>query len=415
MNQPIRSSLVALAVAGLGSALPTAIVPLKADVGEFSIGFVFGVALAFYFVVWERLSNLATIALFICVCTAAFPAAEYAAMKLETLFPVNGSMGSARLDIPMPVFFGAGCVGAFLVLAAGLFVYGPRTINWKSLGMVLLWSIGGGFLGVLGGGADGILTHGTYNKMLLLFLIWQPGAAVLLGLLLNRERKVLAPSSASVSIADGAPRAQVNRSILVVGGLFFACILGYLGFLIFRTIHSARVASDRAAAYKRAAAEAPSAVNLPRIEPLTTAQAFILREIAGRYPWAPMSIPSFGEWPPFINYLVGYTATKEPPPATSVQRIVAVGVTQLPNAEWARYRVKYPQPNIAIDSPLSLTKVTKFGQTLVQNTYMRYSDGRGTLCFLWPSGNFVVSVCYETPQVDEEFVKQYLEKYPSSL
>jgi hypothetical protein len=71
--------------------------------------------------------------------------------------------------------------------------------------------------------------------------------------------------------------------------------------------------------------------------------------------------------------------------------------------------------NIAIDSPQSLTKVTKFSQTIVQNASMRYPNGDGTLCFLWPGGNLVVSVCYETPKVDEEFLKQYLEKYPSSL
>src|SRR5260370_32585633 len=146
MNQPIRSSLVALAVAGLCSALPTAAVTLKADFAEFSVGFVFGVALAFYFVVWERYSNPAKIALFIIVCTAAFPAAQHSAWELYRDFPSKLSMGSARLDIPMPVFFGAGCAGAFLVLAAGLFLFGPRNIDWKSLGMGLLWSIGGGFL-----------------------------------------------------------------------------------------------------------------------------------------------------------------------------------------------------------------------------------------------------------------------------
>jgi hypothetical protein len=177
---------------------------------------------------------------------------------------------------------------------------------------------------------------------------------------------------------------------------------------------SARVASDRAAAYKRAVAEAPSPVDLPPLQPLPIEQALIVREINGLYPWAPMSRSSFALWPPAEYYLVGYTATKEPPPA-SIRRIVAVNVTQLPNAEWVRYDVKYPSINIALDSPQSLTKVTKLSQTIVQNTSMRYSNGGGTLCFLWPSSNFVVSVCYETPQVDEEFLKQYLEKYPSSL
>jgi len=46
---------------------------------------------------------------------------------------------------------------------------------------------------------------------------------------------------------------------------------------------------------------------------------------------------------------------------------------------------------------------------------MRYPNGEGTLCFRWPSSMFAISVCYETPQVDEEFIRQYLAKYPSSL
>ncbi len=417
MNQPTRSSFVLLAAAGLVSAAFTLVDPFKADVAQFAVGFVFGAALAVYFAIYEGHRNPAKIAAFICACTAAFPLSESAAFRLVELFHVNGSMGSARLDIPMPVFFGAGFMGAFPVLAAGVFLFGRRNMTWASLGKALLWSIGGGFLGVVGGGADGFLTHGTYHKMLLLFLIWQPGAAVLLGLLLNREREALAASSSSISKADGSPTVKVNRGILVMAGFFFACILGYLGFLVFRTIHSARVASDRAAAYKRFVAEAPSAVDLPRVEPLTPAQALILREIAGLYPWAPMSSSSdrLGPLsPPAVTYSVGYTATKDPP-LESLRRIVAVNVTQLPNTDWARYDVKYPPMNIAIDSPQSLTKVTKFSQTIVQNASMRYPNGDGTLCFLWPGGNFVVSVCYETPKVDEEFLKQYLEKYPSSL
>src|ERR1700730_18661968 len=122
-------------------------------------------------------------------------------------------MGSAKLDIPVPVFLGAGFVGAFLVLASGMFLFGPRNITWESLGRGLLWSIGGGLLGVVAGGADGIRTHGTYHEMFLLFLIWQPAAAALLGLSLSRERRVLATPSTSVP-TDGTLKVTVNRGIL---------------------------------------------------------------------------------------------------------------------------------------------------------------------------------------------------------
>jgi len=416
MNQRTRNSLVLLAATGLASAVLTLVAPFKTDFAEFTVGFVFGVAVAVYFVFYEGHRNPAKIAAFVCVCTAAFPLSESVAFRLVEIFHVNGSMGSARLDIPMPVFLGAGFMGALPVLAGGMFLFGPRNMSWASLGKVLLWSIGGGFLGVVGGGADGILTHGTYNKMRLLFIIWQPGAALLLGMLLIRDREALAVPS-TVGSMDGPTKVQPNRGILVVAGVFFVCLLGFLGQLVFRTVQSQRMIARRDVAYKRFLAEAPSVADLPRTEPLTPEQTLIVGEIAGLYPWAPMANSS-GQLspvsPPAVNYLVDYTATKDPAPL-SVRRIVAVGVTQLPNAEWARYRVKYPLPNVAIDSPQSLTNVSKFGQTIVQNTSMRYPNGDGTLCFLWPSRNFVVSVCYETRQVKEEFLKQYLEKYPSSL
>jgi len=221
MNEPSRNSLVLLAAAGMVSAVFTLVAPFKADVAEFVIGFVFGIALGVYFALYEGHRNPAKIVAFVCLCTAAYPLSESVAFRLVDIFHVNGSTGSARLDIPMPVFFGAGFMGAFPVLAGGMFLFGPRSMSWASLGKVLLWSIGGGFLGVVGGGADGILTHGTYNKMWLLFIIWQTGAAFLLGLLLIRDREAFAAASTSVPM-DGTTKVQANRGILVAAGVFFS-------------------------------------------------------------------------------------------------------------------------------------------------------------------------------------------------
>jgi len=419
MNQRTRNSLMLLAATGLVSAVLTLVAPFKTNFAEFTVGSVFGVAVAVYFVFYEGHHNPAKIAAFVCVCTAAFPLSEFVAFRLVEIFRVNGSMGSARLDIPMPVFFGAGCMGALPILAGGMFLFGPRNISWASLGKVLLWSLGGGFLGVVGGGADGILTQGTYNKMRLLFIIWQPGAALLLGLLLIRDREALAMPSTVGSM--GRPtKTLANRGVLLVAGAFFACVLGFLGYLVFRTVQSQRMIARRDAAYKRFLAEAPPIVGVPRLEPVTLEQAVIDREIGGLYPWLPMSRSS-GQLsaiqPPSVAYSIGYTTMKDPP-IESLQRIVAVTVTQLPSGEWARYRIKYPEypgANPAINSPQSLTNVTKFGQTIVQDASMRYPNGGGTLCFHWPSGNFAISVCYERPEIDEEFLRKYLEKYPSSL
>jgi len=146
-------------------------------------------------------------------------------------------------------------------------------------------------------------------------------------------------------------------------------------------------------------------------------QALIVSQIAGLYPWAPMTAPQAPAapiQPRAIKYSIGYTGTFDPP-VSSIRRIVAVDVEEMPNADWARYNVKYPGLVLAIDFPKAFSRVTKFGQTVVQNAMMRYPDGSGTQEFLWPSGRFVVTVRYETPDVNEEFLRQYLEKYPSSL
>ena len=413
MNQTMKSSVALLASAGLGSALLSMTITSVHNFELLFVGFVFGIVLAGYFVVYEGYRNWAKVIGFVCACTAAYAAAVFFAFWLETNFPDDGfSMSSAKLDIPMSVFFGAGFVGAVIVFSAGVFLFGSRNVGWKSLVKVLLWSIAGGVLGVVGGVADGIRTDGTYHQMLLLFLVWQPGAAVLLGLLLRQERDAFVPTSALLSPLK--PSAIRGRRIVSI--VFFAGVLGFLGFLVTRTIQSARTEARNTAAYKRALAEAPPVPSLPPVKAVPPEQALIVREIGGLSPWAPYSTSNGHLSPPTVTYSVSYGAATKDPPTDSLWRIVAVEVTQMPDADWANYRVKYPQLNIGlVDDPQHLTKITKFGQTIVEDTRMRYPNGEGTLCFLWPSGVFAFSVCYEKPQVDEEFIRQYLAKYPSSL
>jgi hypothetical protein len=417
MNPSVKSSIPLLAIAGLASAGFILSDFIRGDFGQYYVGFTFGLALAIYFVLREGVRNPAKIVAFLAACTAAYEAAVSTAVGLERIFPANGSTGSAGLDIPMPVFFGAGCVGAFIVLAAGIFLFGPREIRWDSFGRALLWCLGGGLLGVLGVGADGLRTRGTYGNYFLLFLIWQPGAAGLLGGLLNRERKLLTMPSQAISSGPENARVRGSRGILIVPWIFFACVFAFLGLSAMHTIQSRRIAAAQDAAYARYRAEAPSSADLPQLETLPLEQALIVAPIAGLYPWAPMTntvAPAAPIQPRAIKYSIGYTAIPDPPPV-SVRRLIAVEVEQLPNADWALYKVKYPPLNMPLFSPQSLSRVTKFGQTVVQNTRMRYPDGGGTLSFLWPSGRFVVTVYFETPDVEEEFLRQYLGKYPSSL
>ena len=413
MDSSRRSSVILLALAGFISALFPIVAPLNRYVGDLSIGFCFGATLAIYFLVSERYRNAVKIALFILACTFAYIASWYIAMELFQLFPGEGSMGSG-LEVPAPVFFGAGFVGSFLIFGAGLFVFGPQNLAWKSIGRVLLWSSFGGLLGAAGGELDMRFTRGTSREMWILFLTWQPSVAVLLGLLLNRERR----------LADArAPQSKTNSGVVAASWTFFTVIVCLLGLFVYRYVESSRIRARsmalRDAAYKKFLAEAPPTDKLPPVIPVAPEKALIVREIGGLYPWFPTAtegaLYDLPRAPHAVSYSIGYTTVKDPRPSESIQRAVVIGVTQLPNAEWAYYRSKYPATNVAIDTPQSLTRVVRFEQAIVQDTHSRYPDGNGVLCFEWPSGNFAVGVCYETKQVDEEFLHEYLEKYPSSL
>src|SRR5258708_12176360 len=116
MTQPVRSSAMLLALAGLGSALFILLVDSVGYGQRVSVGLTFGVALAAYFVWYERYRNSTRMALFVVACTVAFPASAFAAAPLMILFLINHSMDSARLNIPLPFFFLAVSFSPFIVL-----------------------------------------------------------------------------------------------------------------------------------------------------------------------------------------------------------------------------------------------------------------------------------------------------------
>jgi hypothetical protein len=119
----------------------------------------------------------------------------------------------------------------------------------------------------------------------------------------------------------------------------------------------------------------------------------------------------FAPVPPSIEYYVSYVPRKDAPLGSYQPRVTAE-VSQFSNADWARYKVKYPS---GLTDLRSLLTITKFGNKIVMNTMMRYPNGDGELDFLWPCGDVVVTLRYQIRDVNEEFLKRYLDRYPSSL
>ena len=151
-------------------------------------------------------------------------------------------------------------------------------------------------------------------------------------------------------------------------------------------------------------------------------QALVLEDIGGLFAEKPFvrnsdgspgSAGKFAPVPPARSYSVRYVPRKDAPFGTYQPGITA-SVDQYPNSDWARYKAKYTATyNPALGDPKYLVTVTKFQNRIVMDTSML--DSIGQLFLVWPSGKAVVTIHFETKDVNELFLRRYLEKYPSSL
>jgi hypothetical protein len=95
--------------------------------------------------------------------------------------------------------------------------------------------------------------------------------------------------------------------------------------------------------------------------------------------------------------------------------VVSVVAAQYPTAEWANYYLKdVPVPNAAFSNEKYIQKVKTFGNVIYEDTSWRSSGGQGDLYYYWASGQYLITVIFRGPEVDNRFLQAYLEKYPSS-
>src|SRR5262249_12805890 len=142
----------------------TAIIPLlpKIIADELGMGFagsVYGIAIALYFVSFERIRSVWRVLLFIIVSTCAYSGAVFSAFALFQVWPskTGANMSSPKLDIPLPIPFVAGLLGAFLVLFAALYLFYQRVSQIRVLKLAFSGSFLGGLSGVLGWGLGTLL------------------------------------------------------------------------------------------------------------------------------------------------------------------------------------------------------------------------------------------------------------------
>jgi len=240
--------------------------------------------------------------------------------------------------------------------------------------------------------------------------------ALFVGFMVQLEEKGLAIAAFGQPIAPGLTPEKLflNRKV------FFA-VLPILFALILTIAIPIRISlAARQRAYNRMLSETPTNDGLRPIQPMTADEAFILSDIVGFHPAQPVDSKTFGK--PFGMYHeLSYRPTQNDPP-TNLE-VVSVEVWQYPNAQWALYLAEYPANFVhSFDNPKHHAVTTKFQNKVRTNLLERlpgfehFPGGGGwALYYMWPSGSNVLTITYHTKNEHEEFLRLYLEKYPSAM
>jgi len=394
--------------------------------GQDFIGITYGIAIAFYFIVFERLRSVQQVALFIFVSTCAYPAAEFTAFALYDKFPGNhpASTNSQDLGVPLPIFFVAGFLGAFLVLFAALYLFCAHLKDLRVLKLALLGALAGGVLGMAGWWIGTLIFPSTPQP--LLFLIWQPGVCLVLAALLALVRLpsisptlavpsagvVLTYDSHHVDLTPPTPAPSKRTGFSWIAAVFFAGVLAFFLWDVARIVDQKHFEQE----LQSCKSAAPSLRDLPALVPTTAEQALILQPIGDVSPKTPFQGPDsvasgrvFGR-----SFSVWYSRPEERELHRDSLTILAT-VLQLPNAAWANYAAANTPCGMGSVHPKILQK---FGQPVFvdNSTYDQVTRRR---VFFWTSGSTLIKIRFDNPGPDEDsvedrFLKPYLDKYPSS-
>jgi hypothetical protein len=247
-----------------------------------------------------------------------------------------------------------------------------------------------------------------------MYPLWQTTLAFFLGLTLWTDR-IVAKRPTGSSQAENPVRSTRNGFITL--GILIAYSIGltlWTAAVVSRygkAVHQSQARVEGELAQSLAAA--PSRENLPAVRENPVDELLVMQPIAG---WAPYA--SGGGMLPAENFLPSQEMANQRAlrpqrysygaSYTDGSRALRVNVTNYPIPEWAKYELRHiPTSNELIIHPDWVKKLVKFGNNF-------YQDGPYVF---WPSGNNLVMLdCQGTPPaVVDQFLKAYLEKYPSSL
>jgi hypothetical protein len=431
--------VVAGLLAGLVSTALTVIVPLWCErtgglpyiAGLFGslVGDIFGAVFAVYFWLFVRPKNLVGSIGFILISSAAYGIAM-SATTITASFPGQyhttpnrvGSLGS------FPIFAVAlgGTIGAFIVFLAVLLFFANENRMSRSFLHALTWCLVGGLLAVVGWEAGPslgrmmfnavgpVLEHSpstdadaTYNYSL--FLVWQTGMGLAIGLLVSREGRRL--YSVSVSESKTALSDVHFFRFILIG--WAALVFAGFGMVDFPERYQKALGNR---ALSKHLAEAPSMKDLPEVKQVPPYQVLMgyklgeyvpgrlrqmeTRPIIEQYRLRP-EVPVAESYS--VRYRLSSAAEDDPSPIPQID----VEVREYPTPAWAQYQVFGQSTRVDLLNP---ERPIKFGDRI----YGRVKAYDKVLVgfYLWASENRLVSVTFQSPEPDA-VLKAYLNKYPA--
>lgn len=431
-----------LPLAGIISAILSFATPGSSVV----VGIVFGFVMAVYFFIFWRLRSVGRIALLICVSALAYPCAVFGSLfALGILkFPLWIPFASLENGGEVSVVFTAGLIGGFILAGTirRILGYSGTTLH-SELKFGLLGALVSAILGVIGWQLSPTLGKWLWDllpgapyvspdsyPMRSLYVVWQPVMALFLGIVAafqdrlasTQEHELSVSSVRQTNPAFKVPSFSWEANIIAATVIFGLIATVFLAPRISLALSKYEAARRKEQRTEQRIREAPSMERLPQVAPMTDQQAFIMDQIAGVAPFRPVTynegeIKKRDSVKPF-NYL--YSLTYFPPDEIKSQSLIYAGsvmviIQQYPNSEWATYLAKYPPSMVDLPEGSKLhMRVMKFQNTVWSDVYETGIPAQ--LYYQWPSKNDVVAITYNWPfKNSDEFLRVYLQKYPSSL
>lgn len=431
------ATIAILALLGLVSALLSIFVPalltaprsplfVGSSLGVFP-GDVFGAVIAVYFLTYAGVRSVAKAIGLVVASTFAYFVAWLSGMFLGMF--ASGAMGiqsnwdtdSAELrpDMVAPVLV-AGVLGAFLVLTAVLRLYSAETSWRRVMSKSLPWSLVGGLLALVGWGLGpslGVLVWSSLNSYQLgpnedigyaarsmnlnqysANIIWQTGIGMILGITLSEAR--LVPTTAN---AGAIPKQKLKPS----NAFLLALMAVSLAWFVIPSLPNDYQEMRWHRAHREELAAGPIS-HVPKID-TTPADTMLIPAPIGKYlPEQARTVRSTIEQ----DYSVRYSLSERPSAgSSSIEPHVDVEVQDWPSG-WARFelplqgqgfsKIAHQNANGA-----SVEERTKFGNRLL---FKRGPEAH----YAWMSNDRIVLMKFYSVDPDE-FLKKYLEKYPSTL